>query len=184
MGLPLLRALPQSPLRGTHQGVGGDPEEEEVLEGEAVPQLGEQEALLEETQKRRMLREEPYSFLSSWPTPSLGGHPPTPVPIPPRPLSNHLHWRLGAPGALVGPAAACEGVMELPSLRAPRMASNPPSSPRSPGRLTANPHPRLPPPGTRGRSWGEGQGQSETKMLAFLSSDCQEHLNYKMPKIF
>lgn len=46
MGLPLLHApQPRSPRR-RDQGVGGDPEEGEVLEAGVVPQLWEQLGLL------------------------------------------------------------------------------------------------------------------------------------------
>lgn len=90
-GLPLLHALGPRPLRG-HQGVGGDQEEEEVLAVGVVPQLEEQVGLLEETQKRRMLRKEPYSSLSSWRTPPQGAPPtpgPRPLPIPLHPPQGH-----------------------------------------------------------------------------------------------
>lgn len=47
VGLHLFHDLPQIPLRGADLGVGGDPEEGEVLEVEVGPQLGEQVGLLQ-----------------------------------------------------------------------------------------------------------------------------------------
>lgn len=46
VGLHLFHDLPQTPLRGAALGVGGDPEEGEVLEVEVAPQLGGQVGLL------------------------------------------------------------------------------------------------------------------------------------------
>lgn len=76
VGLPLLHALQRRPPRGADQRVGGDPEAGEVLEVEAVPQLGEQGGLLKQTDKGGVLRERPRSFLSS-------GPPPLGAPLPP-----------------------------------------------------------------------------------------------------
>ena len=63
VGLPLLHALQLRPRMGAGQGVGEDLEEGEVLEAGAVPQLGEQVALLKQTQKRGLLIEKPHSCL-------------------------------------------------------------------------------------------------------------------------
>lgn len=59
MGLPLLHAPQLRPPMGADQGVGGDLEEEEVLEVGVGPQLGEQAGLLQQTQKRRGAEREP-----------------------------------------------------------------------------------------------------------------------------
>lgn len=89
--LPLLHALQLRPQTGAGQGVGEDLEEGEVLEAGVVPQLGEQAALLKQTQKRGLLRDKPPSLLSSQPAPSPG-----PDSLR-RPGNHHLHWRPDAP---------------------------------------------------------------------------------------
>lgn len=74
MGLPLHHVLQLRPLTGAALEVGGDLEEEEVLEAGVGPQLGEQEGLLKEAEQE-VLRKKPYSSLPSSPPLPAGGPP-------------------------------------------------------------------------------------------------------------
>lgn len=114
--LPLLHALQLRPQTGAGQGVGEDLEEGEVLEAGVVPQLGEQAALLKQTQKRGLLRDKPPSLLSSQPAPSPGARLP-PEAWEPSPALETRRSR-----------SACSGCLRedgAPSLRALRTASSP-----------------------------------------------------------
>lgn len=138
--------------------MGGDPAAGEVLEVEAVPQLGEQGGLLRKI-KGGALGEKPRSLLSGWRTPS-SGRPPTPS---------------RAPGAIT-----CIGDPALHLLRRPEEGDGAAvTGTLSQGsRERGRPHPP-PSPGARGAG---RQGQGGTKLQAFQSPDCQ-HLDHKMLQI-
>lgn len=160
VGLPLLHALQLRPRMGAGQGVGEDLEEGEVLEAGAVPQLGEQVALLKQTQKRGLLIEKPHSLLSSWPTPSSGEGPSLPPqPCEQSPALETLRSRSTCSGCLrrEDGAAVTEGPEDgqQPLVSLSQMSSRaapdpyPASFPRRPGK------------------GGGLEGQGETKMQAF-----------------